>query len=80
VGGTHYYIQSLLWDQFLINEPTSSTADASINEAKDIEEILNDEDTSALYERLQEVDPIMAQRWHPNDRRKILRSLQVTIN
>ena len=34
-------------------------------------------DTDILYERLQHVDPIMANRWHRNDRRKIRRSLQV---
>ncbi|KAI8053521.1 tRNA isopentenyltransferase putative [Syncephalis plumigaleata] len=79
VGGTHYYIQSLLWDQFLVNEqPSAITADvSSTNETNGIEDALNNEETGALYERLQQVDPIMAQRWHPNDRRKIIRSLQV---
>jgi len=27
--------------------------------------------TEAILERLREVDPKMADRWHPNDRRKI---------
>ena len=30
-----------------------------------------------LYKQLQEIDPIMAERLHPNDIRKIKRSLQV---
>lgn len=34
-------------------------------------------DTQELLTRLQKVDPIMANRWHPSDRRKIIRSLQI---
>jgi tRNA dimethylallyltransferase len=30
-----------------------------------------------MLEKLKEVDPVMAQRWHPNDVRKIRRSLEV---
>nr|XP_045605135.1 tRNA dimethylallyltransferase-like isoform X2 [Procambarus clarkii] len=33
--------------------------------------------TEELYRRLQEVDPDIASRYHPNERRKIIRSLQV---
>ena len=35
------------------------------------------ESTEKLLERLQDVDPVMAERWHPNDRRKIQRSLEI---
>jgi tRNA dimethylallyltransferase len=72
VGGTHYYLQSLLWKQSLV----SSKHDASDEEVK--VDPSPEIPTSVLYERLKEVDPIMAERWHPNDRRKILRSLQVS--
>lgn len=34
-------------------------------------------DTKQLYEALEKVDPEMAKRWHPNDRRKIRRSLEI---
>ncbi|XP_041484459.1 tRNA dimethylallyltransferase-like [Lytechinus variegatus] len=34
-------------------------------------------DSSELHELLQDIDPLMADRLHPNDRRKIIRSLQV---
>ncbi|RKP27883.1 IPP transferase-domain-containing protein [Syncephalis pseudoplumigaleata] len=71
VGGTHYYLQSLLWDQFLVNEPPLPAETEEAGNAMDSEE------TSVLYARLQQVDPMMAQRWHANDRRKIIRSLQV---
>merc|ERR1739838_655026 len=33
--------------------------------------------TDLLYKRLQEIDPEMASQYHPNNRRKIIRSLQV---
>lgn len=36
-----------------------------------------DEDTHIIHAKLKEVDPIMAERWHPNDRRKIQRSLEI---
>jgi tRNA dimethylallyltransferase len=75
VGGTHYYIQSLLWKNCLIGS-TAST-DEDINTF--YEETL-DAPTEILYRRLQEVDPLMATRWHSNDRRKIRRSLEVSIS
>lgn len=36
-----------------------------------------EEPTEVLLARLKEVDPIMAERWHPNERRKIQRSLEI---
>lgn len=35
------------------------------------------ESTETILEKLKEVDPIMAERWHPNERRKIQRSLEI---
>ncbi|KAI5240438.1 tRNA isopentenyltransferase-like protein [Aureobasidium subglaciale] len=72
VGGTHYYTQSLLFH------------DALTNKAQDEEPVKNaerpailEEPTEVLLEKLREVDPVMADRWHPNDRRKIQRSLEI---
>ena len=36
--------------------------------------------TGPMLERLREVDPVMADRWHPNDRRKIRRSLEIFLS
>jgi tRNA dimethylallyltransferase len=36
-----------------------------------------EEPTDVLLARLKEVDPVMADRWHPNERRKIQRSLEI---
>jgi tRNA dimethylallyltransferase len=71
VGGTHYYTQALLFQDALTNEPA-----LNIDENPQNFPIL-DEDTSNILEKLREVDPVMADRWHPNDRRKIQRSLEM---
>ncbi|KAG0261847.1 hypothetical protein BG011_000610 [Mortierella polycephala] len=92
VGGTHYYIQSLLWRDTLLdtkkNVGSGGTGDggsssASLSETQmqgqneKNERFLKDSDTATLYRKLKEVDPVMANKWHENDRRKITRSLQV---
>ncbi|KAF9999668.1 hypothetical protein BGZ80_011091 [Entomortierella chlamydospora] len=79
VGGTHYYIQSLLWRDTLLDTKKdvgthSKTQPKEQNNANDA--FLRDSDTLTLYKKLQEVDPVMANKWHENDRRKITRSLQ----
>lgn len=68
VGGTHYYTQALLF-----NETTLAT---ETPRSEDISEVL-ERPTEDLLEHLRKVDPIMADRWHPNDRRKIQRSLEI---
>ena len=60
VGGTAYYATCLLFKDMLVTGGV------------DVEE---DRTTEDLYAELQKVDPVMAERWHPNDRRKIIRSL-----
>ncbi|KAG0030514.1 hypothetical protein BGZ81_002576 [Podila clonocystis] len=80
VGGTHYYIQSLLWRDTTLDtkknagtlSETQGQEETNVNEA-----FLRDSDTATLYKKLQEVDPLMAKKWHENDRRKITRSLQI---
>ena len=70
VGGTHYYIQSLIWDSLLETpegpEPSRERADESDLESKSTEE---------LYAMLQEVDPETQQ--HPNQRKRILSDLHL---
>ncbi|KAI4714271.1 hypothetical protein J4E89_001721 [Alternaria sp. Ai002NY15] len=71
VGGTHYYTQSLLFQDALSDEP-----ELNLNENTQPLPIL-EEPTEVLHAKLREVDPIMADRWHPNERRKIQRSLEI---
>jgi len=52
---------------------------ASVEEVSKMYPIL-DGPTESILERLQQVDPVMANRWHPNDRRKIRRSLEIYLS
>lgn len=68
VGGTNYYIESLLW-KILVDNPDGERA--LIPGVTD-----NNEHTlpsEELHKKLQVLDPAMAKRLHPNNKRKILR-------
>ena len=74
VGGTHYYTQSLLFNDTLVEE--SETDDVSLErQAKNLQ--LLDTSAEEMLQELRKVDPEMALRWHPSDRRKIRRSLEI---
>ncbi|KAM9369861.1 tRNA dimethylallyltransferase [Phaethornis superciliosus] len=73
VGGTNYYIESLLW-KVLINTKKASTAPSPVTDRKvELEQL----DGAELHRRLSQVDPEMAAKLHPHDKRKVARSLQV---
>jgi tRNA dimethylallyltransferase len=74
VGGTNYYVQSLLWPMSLISSATES--DSSSDEQEEADK-LTSMDTPSLYKELQRIDPVMAAKWHASDRRKIAKSLKV---
>lgn len=76
VGGTHYYTKALLFkDSLVASEDEPSNHSPAHDNSREYP-ILEDT-TEAMRAKLQEVDPIMAERWHPNDRRKIRRSLEI---
>jgi len=63
---------------------SNETRDASGEDAENTSEVETSEQwpileasAAEMLEKLKEVDPVMAQRWHPNDVRKIRRSLEV---
>ena len=73
VGGTHYYVQSLVFK----NSTLGSNEDlVDIEEQVKRWPILKASEEEMLAE-LRKVDPVMATRWHPNDRRHIRRSLEI---
>ncbi|XP_036603802.1 tRNA dimethylallyltransferase isoform X1 [Trichosurus vulpecula] len=80
VGGTNYYIESLLW-KVLIN--TKGEALRSSEEIRKGEKVIDRKtelekmDGYELHYRLSQVDPEMAAKLHPHDKRKVARSLQV---
>lgn len=69
VGGTHYYINSILFEGTFVGAPKEEEPRSNFP--------ILEEPTEVVLAKLREVDPIMAGRWHPNDRRKIQRSLEI---
>lgn len=79
VGGTHYYINSLLFDDTIVGAAETEEDQKQLRSEEETSSdfpILN-EPTPAIFNKLQQVDPSMAARWHPDDRRKIRRSLEI---
>ncbi len=70
VGGTALYLKALLRGLF-----DGPPADWEFR--KQIELELADCDAQELHRRLQSVDPVAAHKLHPNDRRRIVRALEV---
>jgi tRNA dimethylallyltransferase len=71
VGGTGLYIESLCY-QFEFSE-------ASADEAFRLEQAayLVEHGEQALHEKLRAVDPISAERLHPNNTRRVVRALEI---
>lgn len=79
MGGTHYYLYSLLWDS-VVREGDSDKA-SWLSSSEDDEEATHKagpaDDSLYTHARLKEIDPVMAARYHPNDHRRIRRSLEI---
>lgn len=73
VGGTHYYTQALLFKEDIIEGPP---ADVARQDWEKMWPILG-ASTEEMIEELRKVDPVMAARWHPKERRRIKRSLEI---
>ena len=70
VGGTNYYIESLLWNTLIDKPKESQPIPSSSGKVLESCEL-------SLHEKLEAVDSKMAARLHPNDIRRIERSLEV---
>ncbi|XP_033145819.1 tRNA dimethylallyltransferase 2 isoform X2 [Brassica rapa] len=72
VGGTNYYIQALV-SKFLLEDSTEDVDECCSNVAPglDVESISGRDDLSHGYDLLKELDPVAANRVHPNNHRKI---------
>lgn len=75
VGGTNYYIQALvspfLLDDALEDLNESSLTDQVGDEQPDTQPLFESGNFSCSYENLRDLDPVAANRIHPNDYRKI---------
>uniref|UniRef100_A0A1A8KCA1 tRNA dimethylallyltransferase n=1 Tax=Nothobranchius kuhntae TaxID=321403 RepID=A0A1A8KCA1_NOTKU len=77
VGGTNYYIESLLWRVLLDTGQENKDHGVTGEQAGDRKVELERLEGAELHKRLAKVDPKMAAMLHPNDKRKIARSLQI---
>ncbi|KAJ1840670.1 tRNA dimethylallyltransferase, mitochondrial, partial [Coemansia sp. RSA 2703] len=77
VGGTNYYIQSVMFQNSLGKDPGSPQSEPVTPNARKFEQERMKMSNMELWEELRQVDPVMAENWHPNNRRKVLRSLEV---
>ncbi|CAO1417085.1 unnamed protein product [Diamesa hyperborea] len=94
VGGTNYYIESIVWHNLVSPKPTTTgrelTNSPDIDDERfnafeeEIKEFITNPttsmdtmDTAQLYAYLKAIDPISANRLHPNNKRKIIRALEV---
>ena len=71
VGGPSCYLDALLYKRTLGGAP----ADESIRQK--YEAIFEREGKEALFARLQEVDPASAEVLHPNDKKRVIRALEI---
>ncbi|XP_076896125.1 tRNA dimethylallyltransferase 2-like [Bidens hawaiensis] len=81
VGGTNYYIQALV-SRFLLDESLGDTDDGCFDETNGDKEphtqlMLDQQNFSYSYESLKAIDPVAANRIHPNDHRKISQYLRL---
>ncbi|KTW28653.1 tRNA dimethylallyltransferase [Pneumocystis jirovecii RU7] len=96
VGGTHYYTQAVLFKNTLLTNQQNieHSSPSGFSEVPIVDERDPNKDisglsslsklsllsTSELYARLKALDPVVAQRWHPHDRRRIQRSLEICLS
>jgi tRNA dimethylallyltransferase len=76
VGGTFLYVEALLWRSF-INQGEAEDDERKAQARAAAAPPPGSAEASRLYAELQRVDPVMANRLHPNDVRRVSRSLEV---
>ncbi|XP_054169066.1 tRNA dimethylallyltransferase-like [Oppia nitens] len=102
VGGTNYYIESILWEVLISGDEEESDdnevplLDREVIDCKDNHRMnendltkdsilchpiftfgLNEVSSDKLHQILEQLDPVSSQKIHPNDRRKVIRCLQI---
>ncbi|KAK3308494.1 IPP transferase-domain-containing protein [Chaetomium strumarium] len=77
VGGTSYYLDGLLFDGRLVEDEPAREGGVSNREELAARYPILIDSADAMLNKLREVDPVMAEKWHPNDVRKIRTSLEI---
>lgn len=70
-GGTGFYIDSILFDMNYGATPRDSDL------RNELEAIADNKGNSYLYDRLKLIDPLTADKYHENERNRIIRSLEI---
>lgn len=71
VGGTGLYVEAITHGYDMPRVPEQREI------RRQYQQLAEEEGTLALHQRLREVDPITADKLHPNDQRRIIRALEV---
>ena len=69
-GGTGFYIQALLYDIDFENQDTNTEYRA------ELEKIAKEQGPEVLHARLQEIDPVSAEKTHANNVKRVIRALE----
>ncbi len=70
-GGTGLYIQAVLYDYQFSDQQRSSAYEQAI------EREIQQKGLDHVYHRLKRVDPLQAEKIHPNNKRRVIRALEV---
>ncbi|GGF10408.1 tRNA dimethylallyltransferase [Halobacillus andaensis] len=71
VGGTGLYIQAALYDFNFSNEKRNPDV------VEKLEQEAEEHGIESLYRRLKTIDPAQAEKMHPNNKRRVIRALEV---
>ncbi len=71
VGGTGLYVQAVLYDFRFTEAATDPEVRARL------EQELEEEGSTQLYEKLVKLDPVGAKKIHPNNHRRLIRALEI---
>lgn len=74
IGGTHYYLQNLLFNNKTIGEGNDNRTEKALTEEQ---LLVLDGPVEGIFEKLAEVDPVISQKFHPQDKRKLRRALEI---
>ncbi|CDR39908.1 CYFA0S04e00452g1_1 [Cyberlindnera fabianii] len=75
VGGTHYYLNSLLFTNKTIKSTPKPTAQKP--QVTPEQQAILDGPSEVVFETLKTLDPEVAEKFHPNDTRRVRRALEI---
>lgn len=74
IGGTHYYLQNLIFKNKTVGEKEEKQ---TLRKLTDEEQQLLEGPVEDIFKRLTDVDPIISEKFHPQDKRKLRRALEI---